>query len=123
MFLSVVITSYSIHYTKLYERLTGYLEVDVKQVPLQTNYRYSISGLPNKGYEAVDRSPNAVNKVLGAIFNPADFLYNVFGKKPNEMRKLKQMKQDDQIRNQLASRFDREMLTVLLGVDRYDLDA
>ncbi len=103
-------------------RLTGYLEVDVKQVPLQTNYRYSISGLPNKGYEAVDRSPNAVNKVLGAIFNPADFLYNVFGKKPNEMRKLKQMKQDDQIRNQLASRFDREMLTVLLGVDRYDLD-
>jgi len=103
-------------------RLTGYLEVDVKQVPLQSNYRYSISGLSNKGYEAGNRSPNAVTKVLGAIFNPADFLYNIFGKKPNEMRKLKQMKQDDQIRNQLASRFDREMLTVLLGVDRYDLD-
>ena len=103
-------------------KLTGYLEVDVKQVPLQNNYRYSISGLSNKGYEAGNRSPGAVTKVLGAIFNPADFLYNIFGKKPNEMRKLKQMKQDDQIRNQLASRFDREMLTVLLGVDRYDLD-
>ncbi len=103
-------------------RLTGYLEVDVKQVPLKSNYRYSISGLSNKGYEAGSRSPNAVSKVLGAIFNPADFLYNMFGKKPNELRKLKQMKQDDQIRNQLASRFDREMLMVLLEVDRYDLD-
>jgi len=103
-------------------RLTGYLEVDVKQVPLKTNYRYSISGLPNKGYEAGDQAPNAVNKVLGAIFNPADFLYNIFGKKPKEMRKLRQMKEDDQIRNQLASRFDREMLMVLLDVDRYDLD-
>ena len=103
-------------------RLTGYLEVDVKQVPLKSNYRYSISGLPNKGYEAGDRSPNAVTKVLGAIFNPADFLYNIFGKKPNEMRKLRQMKEDDQIRNELSKRFDREMLTVLLGVDRYDLD-
>ena len=103
-------------------RLTGYLEVDVKQVPLKSNYRYSISGLSNKGYEAGNQSPNAVSKVLGAIFNPADFLYNIFGSKPNELRKLKQMKQDDQIRNQLASRFDREMLMVLLEVDRYDLD-
>jgi hypothetical protein len=103
-------------------RLTGYLEVDVKQVPIKSNYRYSISGLNNKGYEAGNRSPNAVSKVLGAIFNPADFLYNIFGKKPNELRKLKQMKEDDQIRNQLASRFDREMLMVLLQVDRYDLD-
>lgn len=103
-------------------RLTGYLEVDVKQVPLKSNYRYSISGLSNRGYEAGNQSPNAVSKVLGAIFNPADFLYNIFGSKPNELRKLKQMKQDDQIRNQLASRFDREMLMVLLEVDRYDLD-
>jgi hypothetical protein len=103
-------------------RLKGYLDVDVKQVPLKSNYRYSISGLSNKGYEAGNQSPNAVSKVLGAIFNPADFLYNIFGSKPNELRKLKQMKQDDQIRNQLASRFDREMLMVLLEVDRYDLD-
>lgn len=103
-------------------KLTGYLEVDIKQVIIQDNYRYSISGLPTTGYEAGDRSPSAVNKVLGAIFNPADFLYNVFGKKPKEMRKLKKMKQDDEIRNLLASRFDREMLMALLQVDRVDLD-
>ena len=103
-------------------KLTGYLEIDVKQVPIKSNYRYSISGLSNTGYEAGDRRPNAVNKVLGAIFNPADFLHNIFGKKPNELRKLKKMKKDDEIRNLLASRFDREMLTVLLQVDKFDLD-
>ncbi len=102
-------------------RLTGYLEVDIKQVPLNNqNYRYSISGLPGTGYEA--GKPTAVTKILGSIFNPADFLYRMFGKKPNELRKLRKMKQDDEIRNLLASRFDREMLTVLLQVDRVDLD-
>lgn len=103
-------------------KLTGYLDIDVKQVPIKSNYRYSISGLSNKGYEAGNRRPNAVSKVLGAIFNPADFLHKIFGKKPNELRKLKKMKKDDEIRNLLASRFDREMLMVLLQVDRFDLD-
>ncbi|MFI1770857.1 carboxypeptidase-like regulatory domain-containing protein [Thalassobellus citreus] len=101
-------------------KLTGYLEVDIKQVPIiNKNYRYSISGL-STGYEA--SSPGTVSKIIGSIFNPADFLHRMFGKKPNELRKLKKMKQDDEIRNLLASRFDREMLTVLLQVDRVDLD-
>ncbi|WP_073086072.1 carboxypeptidase-like regulatory domain-containing protein [Winogradskyella jejuensis] len=101
-------------------KLTGYLEVDIKQIPIRTNNRFRISGIPNQGYEG--GQTNVVNKVLGAIFNPADFLYKMFGKKPNQMRKLKEMKKDDEIRNQLAKRFDREMLTVLLQVDKYDLD-
>ncbi len=102
-------------------KLTGYLEVDIKQVPaINNNYRYSISGLPSTGYEA--GKPTAVTKILGSIFNPADFLYRMFGKKPNELRKLKKMKKDDEIRNLLASRFDREMLTALLQVDKVDLD-
>ncbi len=101
-------------------QLTGYLEVDMKQVPITSNNRYRISGLPGQGYEA--GKPNIATKVLGAIFNPADFLYNMFGRKPNEMHKLKKMKKDDEIRNQLAKRFDREMLLVLLQVNKYDLD-
>ena len=102
-------------------KLTGYLVVDIKQVPIiNNNYRYSISGLPSTGYEA--DSPSTITKIVGSIFNPADFLHRMFGKKPNEMRKLKKMKEDDEIRNLLATRFDREMLTVLLQVDRVDLD-
>tara|TARA_R110002049_G_scaffold3795_3_gene27488 strand:+ start:18589 stop:19359 length:771 start_codon:yes stop_codon:yes gene_type:complete len=102
-------------------KLTGFLEVDIKQVPaINDNFRYSISGLPSTGYEA--DAPSAFTKIVGSIFNPADFLHRMFGKKPNELQKLKKMKQDDEIRNLLASRFDREMLTVLLKVDRVDLD-
>lgn len=102
-------------------KLTGYLEVDIKQVPIQKNIRYSISGL-NTGYESSPRSPSMVTKVLGAIFNPADFLYNIFGKKPREMKKLRKMKKQEEIRTILSSRFDREMLTALLQVDKVDLD-
>ena len=102
-------------------KLTGYLEVDIKQVPdINNNYRYSISGLEGTGYEASKKS--GLTNVIGSIFNPADFLHRMFGKKPNELRKLKKMKEDDEIRNLLSSRFDREMLTVLLQVDRVDLD-
>jgi len=57
-------------------QLTGYLEIDAKRIPVYNNYRYSISGL-NSGYEGGNKQPGAVNKVLGAIFNPADFLYNI----------------------------------------------
>ena len=102
-------------------KLTGYLEIDIKQVPIQRNVRYSISGL-NSGYESGSKSKSMVTKVLGAIFNPADFLHNIFGKKPREMRKLREMKKQDEIRNLLASRFDREMLIALLQVDKIDLD-
>ena len=101
-------------------QLTGYLEVDIKQVPIQSNNQYRISGLPGQGYEG--GKTNIATKVLGAIFNPADFLYNMFGKKPNEMHKLRKMKEDDEIRNQLAKRYDREMLLVLLQVTKFDLD-
>ncbi len=101
-------------------KLTGYLEVDIKQLPaINDNYRYQISGL-SSGYEAGKKS--GLTKVIGSIFNPADFLHRIFSKRNAELRKLKKMKEDDEIRNLLASRFDREMLTVLLNVERVDLD-
>ncbi len=102
-------------------QLTGYLEIDVKNLPINTAYQYSISGL-SKSYEAGNKSPGAVTKVLGAILNPADLLRNLFGKKPRQMRKLRQMKEDDEIRNLLASKFDRETLTELLQIEKVDID-
>ncbi len=102
-------------------QLTGYLEIDVKNLPINTAYQYSISGL-SVGYEAGNKNPSAVTKVLGAILNPADLLRNLFGKKPNQMRKLRQMKEDDEIRNLLATKFDREVLTELLQVEKLDIE-
>ncbi len=102
-------------------QLTGYLEIDVKNLPINTAYQYSISGLP-VSYDAGSKSPSAVTKVLGAILNPADLLRNLFGKQPNQMRKLRKMKQDDEIRNLLASKFDRETLTELLQLEKVDIE-
>ena len=51
-------------------KLTGYLELDIKQVPINNNFRYSISGLSNVGYESSVRPTKAVTKALNAIFNP-----------------------------------------------------
>ena len=61
-------------------QLTGYLEIDVKNAPVNTSTRYKIVGLPNLGYEAGRRSRSGISKVIGAIFNPADFLNNLFKK-------------------------------------------
>ncbi|WP_136465545.1 carboxypeptidase-like regulatory domain-containing protein [Flagellimonas onchidii] len=102
-------------------QLTGYLEIDVKNLPINNAYQYSISGL-SKSYEAGNKNPSAVTKVLGAILNPADLLRNLFGKKPRQMRKLRQMKEDDDIRNLLASKFDRETLTELLQLEKVDIE-
>lgn len=102
-------------------QLTGYVEIDAKLIPIYDNYRYRISGL-NTGYEGGSNQPGAVSKVLSSIFNPADFLYNVFGKRPKQMKKLRQMKEDDEIRNLLQSKFDRETLMAVLQLERADID-
>jgi hypothetical protein len=102
-------------------KLTGYLEIDIKQVVVNDNYRYRIPGL-SSGYEVGKKQPGALSKVLGSIFNPLDFLYNTFSKKEKQMRKLKQMKQDDEIRRTLSERYDRDLLTALLQINKAELD-
>lgn len=100
--------------------LTGYLEVDSKLIPIHENYRYSISGL-SAGYEAGEYSPAAFGRVIGSIFNPADMLYSFFSKRPKELKKLREMKKDDTVRNLLESKYDRETVSVLLGIDKQDI--
>ena len=103
-------------------QLTGYLEIDVKNSPVNTSTRYRIIGLPNLGYEAGRRSRSGISKVIGAIFNPADFLNNLFKKKSAKMDKLRLMREDIEIKNLLSIKFDREVLVQLLGVERVDID-
>ncbi len=100
--------------------LTGYLPIDSKLIPVKESYRYNIAGL-TQGYEGGENSPNAFRRVLSNMFNPADLLHNLFGKKGNEMRRLRDMKKDDTVRNALAEKFDRETLAALLGVSKEDI--
>lgn len=101
--------------------LTGFLQIDAKLAPVDDkSYRYAIPGLPY-GYEAGSSSPGSFRKIVSSVFNPADLLNNIFGKKPTEMRRLRDMKKDDAVRNALASKYDRETLAALLGVTKDDI--
>ena len=102
-------------------QLTGYIEVDAKLIPIYDDHRYRIAGVGG-GYEGGQGQPGSVTKVLSSIFNPADFLYNVFGKRPKQMSKMRKMKDDDEIRNLLQSKFDRETLMAVLQLERVDID-
>lgn len=101
-------------------KLTGILEIDAKLIPTREDFRYNISGL-GSGYEAGEYSPNAFGHVMGSIFNPADMLYNFFGKKPKELKRLKEMKKDTSMRELLESKYDRETITVILGIDKKEI--
>ena len=102
-------------------KLTGYLEIDAKNIPIYENKRYSISGL-NIGYEAGGSSPSAFNKVIGSIFNPADALNNLFSRRERQMRKLRQMKKDESIRDLLGSKYNRETLSAMLQLSKSEID-
>ncbi len=99
-------------------KLIGVLEVDVKQVPKDKFTRIHINGLPQT-YE-VGR-PVKVNPTLSKILNPVDLVYNLFGKKPKQLRKLKKLKKEDNLRKMLAGKFDREVMMEYLEMDSGEL--
>lgn len=101
--------------------LTGILSIDAKYIPVNTNKQYSISGL-NKGYEVRNGDLGAVGRVVSAIFRPVDFLHNTFGSKGKQLRKMKKMKEEDMIRNTLLTKFDREMVCEMLGINKEELE-
>lgn len=100
--------------------LTGILEIDSKLIPIKEDHRYNISNL-GLGYEAGQYAPEAFGKVLGSLFNPADLLYNVFSKKTQQLKKLREMRKDDTVRNLLETKYDRETISLLLGVTQEEI--
>jgi len=103
-------------------RLTGYLEIDVKNAPINSSVRYRIIGLPNLGYEGGRRTRSGISKVLGAIFNPADFLNSLFKRNPKKMAKLRLIREDEEIKRLLSTKFDREVLVQLVGIPKIDIN-
>ncbi len=103
-------------------QLTGYLEIDIKSVPINPAGRYRIAGLPYSGYEAGNKNKSSISKALGAIFDPVDYLYNLFGKNPRQMKKIEKMKKDKEIKNLLASKFNRVIIGQLLDVNLVEIE-
>lgn len=101
--------------------MIGVLEIDAKNIPTDKYARIHINGLPQT-YEVGKASRRSYTSALGAVFHPIDFLYGHFGKNPKQLKKLKQMKDEDEIRNMLNSKIDRELMLEYLELTRAELD-
>lgn len=101
-------------------KLIGVLEIDAKNVPKDKYSRIHINGVPQT-YEVGTRQRKEFNSPIDALFRPIDFVYNMFGKNPNQLRKLKKLKDDDTLRNMLDTS-DRELLMEYLGMTAEELN-
>ena len=101
-------------------KLIGVLEIDVKQVPKDRFTRIHINGLPQT-YEIGEPQKRSIASPVAALFQPVDFLYNLFGKKPEQLKKLQKLKKEDDLRKMLAGKFDREVMMEYLNMDRQEL--
>ena len=101
-------------------KLIGVLEVDVKQVPKDKFTRIRITGLPQT-YEVGKPVSQNIKSPVAALFQPVDFLYNLFGKKPKQLKKLQRLKKEDDLRKMLSGKFDREVMMEYLQMDKQEL--
>ncbi|CAM1354107.1 carboxypeptidase-like regulatory domain-containing protein [Tenacibaculum insulae] len=99
--------------------LIGVLEVDIKQVPKDRFTRIHINGLAQT-YEV--GKPKKRTTIIDKIFSPVDMVYNLFGKKPRQLKKLKKLKEEDDLRKMLAGKFDREVMMEYLEMDKQELN-
>lgn len=91
-------------------KLTGYLEIDAKYIPVNTNGQYQIAGA-NKGYEAMRG-----NYGTGGVGIGIGKALKSLNSRQKDIKKLKKIKQDEALKNLLHSKFDREMISEILGI-------
>ncbi len=98
--------------------LTGILEVDVRNL-ISINERrvVRIGGLKTSS----ELGENRYKKP--SIFQPVDFIYNIFGDRPKELRKLKKLEEQNQVRDLLHQKYDREFLMETLNLSRNQIES
>jgi len=101
-------------------KLIGVLEIDAKNVPKDKYARIHINGIAQT-YEVGVRKARSYTSAVDALSNPIDFVYNRFGKKPKELKKLKKLRDDDAIRAMLEDSDNRELMMEYLDLDSEDL--
>lgn len=102
-------------------KLIGVLEIDAKNVPTDKYARIHINGLPQT-YEVGVKQAKNYNSPVDALFRPIDFMYNKFGKKPQQLAKLKKLRDQDDLRKLLEAKFNRELMMEYLEIDEEELN-
>ncbi len=103
-------------------QLIGVLEIDAKNVPIDKFARIHINGLPQT-FEIGAPVAKTFNSPSDAIFHPVDFIYELFGKNPKQLRKLKKLRSEDQLRDMLEKKANREVLMDYLNMDKPQLNS
>ena len=101
--------------------LIGVLVIDAKNVPKDQFSRIHIDGLP-QAYEIGKPQAKDYTSLVSAVFNPLDFWYQKFGKKPKELKKLRKLKEEDRLRDIMEEKFSREILMDYMGMSRKELN-
>jgi hypothetical protein len=102
-------------------KLIGVLEIDAKNVPKDKYARIHINGVPQT-YEVGVKQAKSYNSAVDALFRPIDFIYNKFGKKPQQLAKLKKLRDQDELRNLLETKFNRELMMEYLEINEEELN-
>ncbi|WP_456376356.1 carboxypeptidase-like regulatory domain-containing protein [Lutibacter sp.] len=102
-------------------KLIGVLEIDAKNIPKDKYARIHIVGLPQT-YEVGTRTRRNYASPIDALFRPIDFVYSLFGKKPKQLKKLKKLRNDDNLREMLEGKFNRELMMEYLDMDAQELN-
>jgi len=102
-------------------KLIGVLVVDAKNVPKDIYSRIHINGLP-QAYEIGTSYNSNFNSGLTKIFNPVDFWYKKIGAKPKELKRLKKLKEGDEMKSIMEQQFSREIMMDYLDMSRKELN-
>lgn len=101
-------------------KLIGVLEIDAKNVPKDKYARIHINGI-SQTYEIGARKARSYTSPVDALSNPIDFVYNRFGSKPKQLKKMKKLRDDDKLRALLENTDNRELMMEYLDLDSDDL--
>ena len=101
-------------------KLIGVLEIDAKNMPVDKYSRIHIVGL-QQTYEVGTRARRDYTSPIDALFKPIDFVYNMFGKKPQQLKKLKKLRNEDNLRKMLEGKFNRELMMEYLDLNAQEL--
>lgn len=101
-------------------QLTGYLEIDTKLIPVNENRRYNIAGL-NLGYEPGSKAPNSAQNMIEALSNPVDLVYSLFNKGEKDVKRLLEIKKDENFKKILSQKTDREAIAMLLQLSKSEI--
>lgn len=100
--------------------LTGDIETDVKNMDYKEKKIVTVPGYKTK--EDLIAEFGSLDSPAPSVMQPADFLYDIFGKRPKELRKLKELEAADLRKEEMMLRYDREIVKELTGLEYAELE-